>query len=49
MDAVLKLLPLVLLFALVVVKIRRGTSTRADSDRNRPDTGGGTGGSQSGD
>ncbi len=43
MDNFLKLLPLLMLVAVAVFLVRRGSSTRADPDSNKSDIGGGPG------
>lgn len=43
MEPVLQLLPLILLIALVVYFVLRGSRTKPDADSNKPDIGGGSG------
>ncbi|MGA9433869.1 MAG: hypothetical protein WBV62_06510 [Roseobacter sp.] len=42
----LQLLPLVLLIVVAVYLVTRGSRTKPDADSNKPDIGGGSGGSQ---
>jgi hypothetical protein len=49
MEALLQILPLALLIAVAVFFVTRGSRTKSDSEGNRPDIGGGSGGSQTGD
>lgn len=49
METFLQLLPLLLLIAVAVFFVRRGSSTKPDPDRNKSDIGGGPGGSHTAD
>ncbi len=49
MKPFLQLLPLLLLLAVAAIFIRRGARPRPDPERNKPDIGGGSGGSHTSD